>query len=359
MKFGRLLANFGVCALIAILTSEGSGDFDGASLGPLLVSVAFCVFWDLLDLMMCTNFTAILRKILFWGSVVALMIGQISTVIGELFPHPDDIYSFTDIFSHNGSYFGYSTIKKIVLCGSMPATIAILWMATLVDHYAASRWFTSLLPIGGTVVGGIVGLLIQLLTNLGPVVLFVLTVAVTVAMTIPLIKFYKRNGWILNNEEVLMDYLDGDTDGDYDSSGSSSGRSYSSSSSSSSSYDNDSNDDEYEGNKQLDYYMDDIALDNSRSRNLPFDCSISSDVTFYHYGDDAYFTVDFTIDTSGSSAETQREYNQMINDAQRFQREVVNDLFREGKSLIRRIKQKYKGWPRVNFDVKVGDVSEY
>ena len=49
----------------------------------------------------------------------------------------------------------------------------------------------------------------------------------------------------------------------------------------------------------------------------------------------------------------------MIRDAKSFQKEVMNDLFREGKILIGRIKQKYKGWPSVNFEVKIGNVSEY
>ena len=157
---------------------------------------------------------------------------------------------------------------------------------------------------------------------------------------------------------------DWDDDDDYNykpsrgrSSGSSSGRSYGSSSGYS--YGGSSSSGYSEGDSQLDYYMDDVASSNSRSRNLPYDCSIRSDVSFSHYGDDAYFTVDFTLDTSGCSAETQQEYNMMVSDAQSFQREVMNDLFREGKNVIARMKKKYPDFSGVNFEVKVGNINEY
>ena len=239
----------------------------------------------------------------------------------------------------------------------MPMTVATLWLATLVDYYDA-RKFIPLLPIGGAIVGGAVGFVIQLLSVLGAVPLMLAMLVVTILGLVPLFKFYKRNGWIMDSVGAPIADYDDDYNGGYNSTRSS-GRSYGGSSYGGSSYSSGSSDAEYEGNSQLDYQMQDLAYENSRSRNLPYDCSISSSVSFSHYGDDAYFTVDFTIDTNGCSAETQSEYNMMLNDAKSFQKEVMNDLFRSGKNVISRLKQKYKGWPGVNFEVKVGNISEY
>lgn len=364
MKLLRLILNvFVVGALVALASADGqqcAGLF-----GAIAVGFAFCVFFDLLEFLEFSNFTDGLRRFLFWVSVIFAMFCAFAASYQDLFPQPQDIQSIQDLLTHIGPYYSYNILEKIFVCGAMPMTVATLWLATLVDYYDAPRGFVPVLPIGGAIIGGVVGFVIQLLSAFGPVVLMVAMIIVTVLALVPLFKFYKNNGWIMASIGASLP----DSDDDYNTgrsygSGKSGGRSYGSSSggriygSSSGSYGNDS-DDEYEGNHQLDYYMDDIASDNSRSRNLPFDCSISSDVSFSHYGDDAYFTVDFTLDTSGCSAETQREYDMMIRDAQSFQKEVVNDLFREGKSLISRIKQKYKGWSGVNFEVKVGNINEY
>ena len=359
MKILRLILNvFVIGALVAFASADGqqcAGLF-----GAIAVGFAFCVFWDLLAFLDFSRFTDGLRRFLFWISVIFAMFCAFAASYQDLFPQPQDIHSIQDVLTHLGPYYSYNILERIIICGAMPMTVATLWLATLVDYYDAPRGFVPVLPIGGAIIGGVIGFAIQLLSVFGNIVLIVAMIVVTILGTIPLFKFYKRNGWIMASIGAPLP----DNDDDYNNykPSRSSGRSYSSGSSSSyggSSYGSGSSGAEYEGNSQLDYYMDDIASDNSRSRNLPYDCSIRSDVSFSRYGDDAYFTVDFVIDTSGCSAETQREYDMMIRDAQSFQKEVMNDLFREGKSLISRLKQKYKGWPGVNFEVKMGDVSEY
>ena len=359
MKILRLILNVVVIgALVGIASADGqqcAGLF-----GAIAVGFAFCVFGDLLEFLEFSNFTDGLRRFLFWISVIFAMFCAFAASYQDLFPQPQDIHSIQDVLTHLGPYYSYNILERIIICGAMPGTVATLWLATLVDYFDAPRGFVPVLPIGGAIIGGVIGFAIQMLSALGNIVLIVAMFVVTIVGLVPLFKFYKRNGWIMASIGAPLP----DNDDDYNNykPSHSSTRSYSSGSSSSyggSSYSSGSSDAEYEGNNQLDYYMDDIASDNSRSRNLPYDCSIRSDVSFSHYGDDAYFTVDFTIDTSCCSAENQREYDMMIRDAQSFQKEVMNDLFREGKSLINRLKQKYKGWPGVNFEVKLGNISEY
>ena len=356
MKLLRLILNiFVVGALVALASADGqqcAGLF-----GAIAVGFAFCLFFDLLEFLEFSNFTDGLRRFLFWVSVIFAMFCAFAASYQDLFPQPQDIQSIQDLLTHIGPYYSYNILEKIFVCGAMPMTVATLWLATLVDYYDAPRGFVPVLPIGGAIIGGVVGFVIQLLSAFGPVVLMVTMIIVTVLALVPLFKFYKNNGWIMASIGASLPY----SDDDYNTGSSkTSSRGRSSSYSGGSSYGSSYSSSGYsEGDGQLDYQMQDLAYEHSRSRNLPFDCSISSDVSFSHYGDDAYFTVDFTLDTSGCSAETQHEYDMMIRDAQSFQREVVNDLFREGKSLISRIKQKYKGWSGVNFEVKVGNISEY
>lgn len=354
MKILRLILNV---VVIGVLVGFASADGQQCAglFGAIAVGFAFCVFGDLLE------FLGGFGRVLFWLSVIFAMFCAFAASYQDLFPQPQDIHSIQDLLTHIGEYYSYNILERIIICGAMPMTVATLWLATLVDYYDAPRGLIPVLPLGGALIGGVIGFVIQLLSIFGSLPLMIAMIVVTILGIVPLFKFYKEHGWIMASIGAPIPDSDDDYNGSY-SSGRSSGRSYGSSSSSSysgSSYSGGSSDDEYEGNSQLDYYMDDIASDNSRSRNLPFDCSISSYVTFSHYGDDAYFTVDFTIDTTGCSAETQSEYNMMISDAQSFQKEVMNDLFREGKSLIGRIRQKHKGWTGVNFEVKVGNISEY
>ena len=351
MKFLRLLLNV---VIIAVLVAVGSanGQECAGLFGAIVVGFAFCVFGDLLE------FLGGFGRVLFWICVIFAMFCAFAASYQDLFPQPQDITSIQDLLSHIGDYYSFNILERIFVCGAMPMTVATLWLATLVDYYDAPRGFVPVLPIGGAIIGGVVGFAISLLSIFGPIALFVAMMVVTVIGFVTLFKFYKNNGWIMASAGAPSSYYDDDYNGGYNSTRSS-GRSYGGSSYGGSSYSSSSSDAEYEGNSQLDYQMQDLAYENSRSRNLPYDCSISSSVTFSHYGDDAYFTVDFTIDTNGCSAETQSEYNMMLNDAKSFQKEVMNDLFRSGKNVISRLKQKYKGWPGVNFEVKVGNISEY
>ena len=350
MKFGRLILNVVAIALLVGLASANGQECAGL-FGAIVVGFAFCLFGDLLE------FLGGFGRVLFWISVIFAMFCAFAASYQDLFPQPQDIHSIQDLLIGGGDYYSFNILERIFVCGAMPMTVATLWLATLVDYYDA-RKFIPLLPIGGAIVGGAVGFVIQLLSMLGAVPLMLAMLVVTVLGLVPLFKFYKRNGWIMDSVGAPIADYDDDYNGGYNS-GRSSGRSYGGSSYGGSSYSSGSSDAEYEGNSQLDYQMQDLAYENSRSRNLPYDCSISSSVSFSHYGDDAYFTVDFTIDTNGCSAETQSEYNMMLNDAKSFQKEVINDLFRSGKNIISRLKQKYKGWPGVNFEVKVGNISEY
>jgi len=345
-RLGRLIVSLIITAVIGGVCGtniEGTG-----VLGALLVGFAFCCCYDFLEILGATRVTNFIRI----GSCYFLIFAGIMCALTA---------TWDNLIGQYVNFYNLTKLEQIITCGCFPATIATLWFATLSEYYddGERRGLFPILPLGGLLVGAGVGFLIQLLSPLGLVVLFIAVIAVSIIGIVPLVKFYLKNGLIMFSNHGGMP---ADMDNDYDSSSSystSSSSSGSSSSYSGSSYNNGSSEAEYEGNSQLDYYMDDIASDNSRSRNLPYNCSISSDVSFSHYGDDAYFTVDFTIDTSCCSAETQSEYNVMIGDAQRFQREVMNDLFREGKSLINRLKQKHKGWRGVNFEVKLGNISEY
>ena len=363
-RLGRLLLNVVIVALLVGLGSNNGQECAGL-FGPIVVGFAFCVLGDLLDVLMLSSFTNGLRRLLWWCCAIFAMFCALAASYQDLFPQPQDIHSIQDLLIGGGDYYSFNIVERMIVCGSMPGTVAAIWLASVVDYYYEPRAFVPLVTVGGALIGGAIGFVIQLLSMLGHFVLFGAMVVVTVLGVILLLKYYKKHGWIFAHTGDALGSSDADYDTDYGSSGSSgrsSGRSYSSGSSTSygtSSYSGGTSEAEYEGNHQLDYYMDDIASDNSRSRNLPYGCSIRSDVSFSHYGDDAYFTVDFTLDTSCCSAETQHEYDMMISDAQSFQREVMNDLFREGKNLIGRLKQKYKGWPGVNFEVKLGDISEY
>ena len=293
--------------------------------------------------------------------MILAFLGAVAASYQDLFPQPQDIHSIQDVLTHIGEYYSYNILERIIICGALPSTVASLWLATLIEYYE-KRKLAPLVMVGGLLVGGAVGFVIHLLTPMGPFVLIGAMIAVTVVALIPLFKFFKNNGWLLNSRGAII-AGDWDDDDDYNykpsrgKSGGSSIRSYGSSSGYS--YGGSSSSGYSEGDSQLDYYMDDVASSNSRSRNLPYDCSIRSDVSFSHYGDDAYFTVDLTLDTSGCSAETQQEYNMMVSDAQSFQREVMNDLFREGKNVIARMKKKYPDFGGVNFEVKVGNINEY
>lgn len=356
MKFGRFILTIVVIAALMALGSNNGQECAGL-FGPIAVGFAFCLFFDLLEFLGFSNFTDGLRRVLFWISVIFAMFCAFAASYQDLFPQPQDINTPQDFLTHIGDFYSFNILERIFVCGAMPMTVATLWLATLVDYYDAPRGFVPVLPIGGAIIGGVVGFVIQLLSAFGPVVLMVAMIIVTVLALVPLFKFYKNNGWIMASIGASLP----DSDDDYNTGSSkTSSRGRSSSYSGGSSYGSSYGSSGYsEGDSQLDYQMQDLAYEHSRSRNLPFDCSISSDVSFSHYGDDAYFTVDFTLDTSGCSAETQHEYDMMIRDAQSFQQEVMNDLFREGKSLIGRIKQKYKGWSGVNFEVKVGNINEY
>ena len=349
MKLGRFLLSIVVIAVLVAFASNDGQECAGL-FGAILVGFSFCVFGDLLE------FLGGLGRVLFWACVIFAMFCAFAASYQDLFPQPQDIQSIQDIFYHIGDYYSFNVLERIFVCGAMPMTVATLWLATLLEYHEASRGLIPLLPIGGAIIGGAIGFVIQLLSIFGNVVLFVAMVVVTVIGLVPLFKFFKQNGWLLNSYGAYIS-----TSSDYDSgyssgrsSGRSSGSSYGSGSSYSSSYSDDN-----DGDSQFDYLMEDIAYDNSRGRNLPFDCGITSAVSFSHYGDDAYFTVDFELDTNCCSAETQSEYNMMMNDAKQFQEEIMNNLFREGKSAINQIKRKYKGWSGVNFQVKVGNISEY
>lgn len=313
--------------------------------GAAFVGLAYWLFGDFFGFLQNVDFLDKIRRFLFWVCMlIALFVGFAG--------------SYQELF-YEGSFFGMDALSKALVCGSLPATVATLWLASLADYHDTNKAVVPLLMVGGLILGGIVGFVVSFFTALGPVVILAICVIISVVALALLFKFYKRNGWIMAS---IGASLPDDDYNNYKPSRKSGGRSYSSGGATSygtSSYSGGTSEAEYEGNHQLDYYMDDIASDNSRSRNLPYGCSIRSDVSFSHYGDDAYFTVDFTLDTSCCSAETQHEYDMMISDAQSFQREVMNDLFREGKNLIGRLKQKYKGWPGVNFEVKLGDISEY
>ena len=356
MKFLRLIVNIVVIGALVGFGSANGQECAGL-FGPIVVGFAFCLFYDLLEFLEFSNFTDGLRRVLFWICVIFSMFCAFAASYQDLFPQPQDITSIQDMLTHIGDYYSFNILEKIIVCGAMPGTVATLWLATLVDYYDAPRGLVPVLPIGGALIGCIVGFAIQLLTIFGPVTLFVGMTVVTIIGFATLFKFYKKNGWIMAS--IGAPIADYDDDYNYGSSKTSS-RGRSSSYSGGSSYGSSYGSSGYsEGDSQLDYQMQDLAYEYSRSRNLPFDCSISSDVSFSHYGDDAYFTVDFTLDTNGCSAETQSEYNMMINDAKSFQKEVVNDLFRQGKNLISRLKSKYPDFRGVNFEVKVGNISEY
>ncbi|MBQ8433311.1 MAG: hypothetical protein IJX23_00695 [Clostridia bacterium] len=349
MKLGRFLLSIVVIGLLVGLGSANGQECAGL-FGAIVVGFAFCLFGDLLE------FLGGFGRVLFWLCVTFGMFCAFAASYQDLFPQPQDIHSIQDLLMGGGDFYSFNILERIFVCGAMPMTVATLWLATLVDYYDAPRGFIPVLPIGGAIIGGVIGLVIQLLSVFGAVPLMIAMIVVTILGTIPLFKFYKKHGWIMDSIGASLPDSDDDyipkrkPSRSYGGSGRSSG--YSSSyGSSTSGYS--------EGDSQLDYYMDDIASDNSRSRNLPFDCSIRSDVSFSHYGDDAYFTVDFTLDTSGCSAETQSEYDMMVRDAQDFQEEVMNDLFREGKNLINRLKQKYPDFCGVNFQVKVGNINQY
>jgi len=309
--------------------------------GVIFAGFAFSVFWDLLEFLSFSDFTDRLRQILFYLCVVISFVFAFAA-------------SFQELFGEYAEYYSTDFLGRVLICGSMPGCIATLWLGTLADYYDLNRGFAPFIMVGGFIVGSICGLVIQVLSMVGSVMLLVIQLGVSGVGVFFLVKFIKEHGFIFNTDGAGLPMRDSSPS--YTPTRSSTR----SSGYSSSSYDSYSSSSGYgEGLSQLQYQMQDIAYRHTTSRNLPFGIGISSDISCSVYNDECYFTANFTIDTTGCDATNQREADMALNDAHNFQKEIMNDLFRDGKNLLTRLRNKYPELNGVSFEVKVGNINQY
>lgn len=344
-KILRLIITFAIVAiLIAILEPQG------VPIEPLIgaigVGFIFYIFWDLLEILDFSDIIMRIKEFLFYLCAIFMLFIAF-------------VASYQELFGEYADYYTYTQIQQVAICGSMPAAIATLIICVMVDYFDLERVFSPYPMIGGILIGGIIGYIIQMLNGAGNVVLLAVMILVMVAGIIFLVKFTMDHGFIFDTDGTGLSFGSS-------SSSSSGGSSYlggsgSSRSSSSSSYGSTTrtNSTYSEWYSDVDYQMSDIAYRYSTSRNCSYGVSVRFSVSHYLSSDTISFTVDMEIDQTCCSATTQSEYNWVLSDLKKYQQEIMNDIFNSAKGVISRAKSRYSDFYGLNLEVNPGNVTEY
>lgn len=109
----------------------------------------------------------------------------------------------------------------------------------------------------------------------------------------------------------------------------------------------------------LSYFMSSLAMKYSMTRGCSYGVTARTRVSQSLYGDDASFTVDISVDTTCCTAQNQNDMSWVIGDVQKFQKEIMNDIYREMSSYINKLKNKHNDFYGVNLSINPGDISEY
>ena len=343
-KIVRLLISLGII-VAAVLITEPLGDLMTPLAGWIIVGLINTICWDFLDVGILDNgFGIFIKRVLFYGCAIFALFASVAVAYQDLI---------------NGQIYSYNQFEQIAICGSLPATVVTLLICYYLDLQDYDRAFSPLPMLGGIIAGAVIGFVLSMFAAAGPMIALIAIFAVSGFGLFLWVKYSFKTGLMFDS--VGTGSLGGD---DYSSSSYSSssysGSSRGSSSSSSNYYNTSSSSSTYsQGYSDLEYYMSDIAYRNSRSRNCSYGISVRSQVSKSLYGDTASFTVDFEIDTTGCCAQTQSEINVALRDVENFQREIMQDVYRDAQKLIKRLMDKYPDFEGVNLEVNPGNVSQY
>lgn len=339
-KILRLIITFAIVAVIVMIVEPYEVPIEPL-VGAFGIGFIFYVFWDLLEILDFADIMIRIKEFLFY--VCALFMLFIAFVA-----------SYQELFGEYAEYFSSTPLQQIAICGSMPAAIATLILCTMVDYFDLERAFSPFVMLGGIIVGGIAGYLLQMLSGAGNVVLLGAMVIVMIAGIVFLVYFIKEHGFIFDTDGTGLSLGGSTYSGSPSRSSSSSGSSYGSStrsSSSSSSYN--------EWYYDVDGDMRSIAYRYSTSRNCSYGVSVNFNVSHYLSDDTISFTVDIQIDQTCCSATTQREYDMAMNDVKSHLDNIMNYIMRDAKSVISTARNRYSNFYGLNIEVNPGNVSEY
>jgi len=109
----------------------------------------------------------------------------------------------------------------------------------------------------------------------------------------------------------------------------------------------------------LSYFMSSIASKYTINRGCSYGVIARSRISQSLYGDDATFVVDIVIDSTCCSATNQNDMSWVVSDVQKFQKEIIQDIFREVSAYVRKLTSQYSDFDGVNLSVNPGDITEY
>lgn len=342
-KIFRLIISIVIFAAVIVI-SEPLGDIMTPLFGWMAVGLINVICWDFLDVGILDNgFGIFLKRLIYYGCASFAIFASFAVAYQDLV---------------NGEFMMLNQLEKAAVCGSLPATVTTLLICYFVDLKDYERTISPLSMVLGLISGGAVGYIISMIGAGSPLFAFILVVGISGFGLFLLIKLSIKTGFMFDS--IGTGSL-GSSSSSYHSSTTSTRQtsSYSTPSRSSSSYSSSSSSTYSEGYRQLEYQMSDICYRNSRSRNCSYGVSIRSSISKSLYGDDAVFTVDFEIDTTGLCAQTQNEVNIAMRDIQNFEQEIMNDVYRDAEKLIKRLMDKYPDFYGVNLEVKPGNISQY
>lgn len=328
MRFVRLLLHVVVIVVTCLILSSyptGNDKILGV-VGCFGVSLVHFICWDLLDFGFLDNFLGkFIKRIVFYG--VFFFAVYLSVVMAK-----EHIQTFETITITGPT-------PEIFLCGSVLGTVAV---GLLCYGSSLSGWNKNIGPFIGLIgllfiLGG--GFIVSILVIASRFFANLINWAIVIGGAIYFLMLHKANG-------LIYKYREGTTSSGGGRRGYS--PSYSAPRSSSGNPYND-----------LSYYMSSIASDNCRTRGCSYGVTARSRVSQSLYGDDATFTVDIIVDLTVCSATNQNEMSWVTSDVQKFQKEVMRDVYNEASSLIRRLASKYSDFNGVNLSVNPGDISEY
>lgn len=342
-KIIKLIISVVVCCVVMLIIEP----YDMATaIGSIGIALIFCICWDFLEILEFSKILTVLKQIIFYGSSLIAIFLSFAAVYGNM-------------FGEYAIYMQAEPMQKVAFCGALPATIATLILCTIADIYDESRNTGPVLVVGGVLTGGIVGYILSLTSSTSCNFTFTLIILVSLAGLVYLVHLIRKYGFVFMTDGPVRPISSSSSSGYSTPSRSSSSSSYNSSSNYNTSSYNSSSSGYGEGYRQYEYYMSDIAYKYSKSRNCAYGVSIRSSVSQSLYGVEAVFTVDFEIDTTCCSATTQSELNVALRDIENFQREVMQDIYKEATSLNDRIYSQYQDFEGVNIEVRPGNVSQY
>lgn len=294
-------------------------------IGCFAVTAVHYVCWDFLEFNILDNFLGrLVKRVLFYGVFFYF-------VYDSLLVSRAEVAMNHDIFNDNAFYSKY-------LCGSILGIIATGFLCYGSYYSNYPRYSVIFIPI-----------IAFLFTLLGGFII-VIFIAVGKWLANLLIWIILIGGGLLFlkvnlSGKLIYKYYEGCVDDDIPSSSSSSSYRVPRSS----------------GNpiSDLSYFMSSIASKNTRTRGCSYGATARSSISQSLYDDTASFTVDILIDATCCSATNQNEMSWVNGDIQRFQKEIMQDIYNEMSSYIKRLMSKHSDFKGVDLEVLPGDIREY